>query len=413
MIFRRNLVAALLLFILGLVALLALTYANYQFSLNNPGGNDFLARWTGARAWLVDGISPYDPQVSLEAQEIIYGRPARPEDGEDVAHFVYPLHAMLFFGPFGLMDFTLARALWMTVVEVSLIALAFLSIKLVEWKTRPWLTAILVAFTLLWYHGMRTLILGQFAAVDAFLIVFALLLIRQRKDGLAGVLLALSTAKPQMAFLIVPFVLLWAISKRRRELIFGILGGSAVILVGTLALMPDWPLQMLWQILQYPSYTTTISPLAIIAGAAPAISTALSVILHGVAIVYLLFEWVVAWGKDYRWFLWVAFLTMVITNMVAFRTATTNYMMLLPVLFLVFKVIHERWGRTGMVVILAFMTILLVGLWALFIQTVDGNLEHPVMYLPLPFISLVGLWWVRWWTIRPPRTLYEELAARA
>jgi hypothetical protein len=410
--FRRNLLAALLLLALGIVAIAALTFANYRFSLDNPGGNDFLARWVGARAWLVEGISPYDPQVSQEAQELIYGRPARPEAGEDVANFVYPLHAMLFFGPFGLMDYTLARALWMTVVELSLIALALVSIKLVEWQAKVWLIAALVAFTVIWYHGMRTLILGQFTSVDALLIVLALWLIRLNRDVPAGILLALSTAKPQMAFLIVPFVLLWAISQRRRQLALSIVGASVVILVVTLALIPDWPLQMFWQLLEYPEYTTTISPLAIIANTAPALRTPLNVLLHGLALIYLIGEWILAWRKEFRWFLWVAFLTLVITNMVAFRTATTNYMMLLPVLFLVFRVMHERWGRTGLVLVFVFMGILAFGLWGIFIQTVDGNIEHPVMYLPLPFISLIGLWWVRWWAIRPPRTLYEELAAQ-
>jgi hypothetical protein len=406
------LIAALLLLVLGITAVIAMTYANYRFSQANPGGNDFLARWVGARAWLLDGTSPYDPEVSLEAQELIYGRPARPEAGEDVAHFVYPLHAMLFFGPFGLMDYPLARALWMTVVEISLIALAIVSIRLVEWQTKPWITAILVAFTLLWYHGIRSLILGQFASVDALLIILALWLIRQNRDVAASILLALSTAKPQMAFLIVPFVFLWAISRRRRQLVLGLIVSSVVILVGTLALMPDWPLRMFWQLLEYPDYTTTISPLAIIAAATPALETPLSILLHGLALVYLIGEWILAWGKDFRWFLWAALLTLVITNMVAFRTATTNYLMLLPVLFLVFRVMHERWGRTGLILVFLTMGFLFLGLWMLFLRTVNGNLEHSIMYLPLPFLSLLGLWWVRWWVIRPPRTLYEELAAQ-
>jgi Glycosyltransferase family 87 len=409
---QRNVFILPLIVIFGIVGLVGMTYANYQFSIQNPGGNDFLARWTGAHYWLVEGLSPYDPQVSLEAQNLIYGRPARPEAGEDVAHFVYPFYSMLFFAPFGLLEYTIARALWMTVVEISLVSLAIISIRLIDWRIRPWLTSVLILFTLLWYHGMRSLMLGQFAVVDAVLIVLALWLIRLKRDVPAGVLLALSTAKPQMAFLIVPFVLIWAVSQRRWQLVAGIVGGFLVLMVATLALIPNWPLQMFWQILDYPNYTTTISPLAIIAGVAPAINPAFSILLHGIALIYLIFEWVGAWGKDDRWFLWVAFLTMVITNMVAIRTATTNYMMLLPVLFLIFKGMHERWGKAGAAVILILLLSLGIGLWVLFLQTVNGNLEHPIMYLPLPFFCLLGLWWVRWWAIRPPRTLYENLTSQ-
>jgi Gpi18-like mannosyltransferase len=259
---------------------------------------------------------------------------------------------------------------------------------------------------------MRSLILGQFAVIAALLIILALYSIRYQRDVAAGILLALSTAKPQMAFLILPFVLLWGISQRRTKLVLSLIVSLAVIMIVTLALRPGWPMELFWQILDYPSYTTTISPLAIIAGAAPTINTPLNLLLHGLALVYLIGEWILAWRKEYRWFLWVAFLTLVITNMVAYRTATTNYMMLLPVLFLIFRVVYERWRGVGLAVVLVFMLTLGAGLWLLFFQTVAGNQEHPIMYIPLPFLCLVGLWWVRWWAVKPPRTLYEELAVR-
>ena len=409
---QRSILYFVIILLLAAVVLVGLTWANFRFATDNPGGNDFLARWTGAHFWLVEGLSPYDPQVSLEAQRMIYGRAAVPGRGEDVAHFVYPLHSMLFFGPFGLLDFTLARAIWMTVIQVSLIALAFVSLRLVEWKVSPIMAAALVIFTLLWYHGMRTVMVGQFAAVNALLIVLSLYLIRQNQDLGAGILLALSTTKPQMSFLIIPFVFLWAISVRRWGILTSFLASLGLMLVASLALIPDWPLQMIWQMLDYPSYTDIGSPLSIVASAAPGISSALSLVLNGLVIIYLIVEWVLAWGKDDRWFLWTALLTLVLTNLVAFRTATTNYVMLLPVLFLIFKVWDERWGVAGKVLMWVTLVGLAVGLWVLFLNTVDGNIEHPIMYLPLPIFCLIGLWWVRWWAVRPPRMLFEEYAAR-
>ncbi len=79
-----------------IVVLVALTIANFRFAEKLPGGNDFLARWMGARYWVQEGISPYDPQVSLATQQLIYGRAADLEAGEDISHFVYPFPAMLF-----------------------------------------------------------------------------------------------------------------------------------------------------------------------------------------------------------------------------------------------------------------------------------------------------------------------------
>ena len=46
---------------------------------------------------------------------------------------------------------------------------------------------------------------------------------------------------------------------------------------------------------------------------------------------------------------------------------------------------------------------LFLGLWALFLATVEGNVESPLMYLPVPFLTLFGLWWIRWWAVRAVR----------
>jgi len=109
----------ILMALMAIGILMVMGWANYRFAQLVPGGNDFLARWTGARAWVVEGRSPYDPEVSLNAQRMIYGRPAKLEAGEDLAHFVYPLPAMVFFAPFGLLPYPLARAAWMTLLVAA------------------------------------------------------------------------------------------------------------------------------------------------------------------------------------------------------------------------------------------------------------------------------------------------------
>jgi hypothetical protein len=404
---------ALLLTGLALAAPTGLIWVNAQFVQRSPGGNDFLARWMGARYWLKEGISPYDEQVSLASQQMIYGRAAKPSEGEDVAHFVYPLHAMIFFGPFGLLEFSAARTLWMTLLELSLAGLAAVSVNLLDWKVSPVKLAFLVLFSLLWYHGVRTIIVGQFAGLNALLIAIVLLLILKGQDTGAGFLLALTTAKPQMVFLLVPFILLWALSVRRRQIIFGFLATFTLMMVVSLLLIPRWPLQMYYQLMDYPDYTSIGSPLSIIAGAAPGIENALNWSLHIIFIGYLILEWVLAWGKGERWFVWTALLTVVVTNLVAFRTATTNYVMMLPALFFIFKLLEDRWAGVGRVAVVGWLVILFGGLWALFVVTVEGNVEGAIMYLPLPFFCLLGLWWVRWWAISPPRLQIEGFVKRS
>jgi hypothetical protein len=377
-----------------------LVYANYNFSLNAPGGNDFLARWVGAKAWIVDGINPYSPQVSLEAQELIYGRPARIEEGEDIAHFVYPLPAMVFFAPFGFLPYTLARAVWMTALELGLILLAIVSIRVVRWKPGRFLFIFIILFSILWYHGFRAVIIGQFAIIEALLIVGSLYAIHREADIMAGILLALSIAKPQMAFLIIPFALLWGLSVRRWGFLASFTVTFALLIAGSLLLIPSWILDWLRQLLEYPEYTSLGSPISILTSVLPIGAQWVEIGILILLIAYLLLEWFKAFGKPERWFQWTAALTLAITNLVAFRTATTNYVILLTSIFLILVTWSDRWQGKNEISIFIFLLILLLGIWALFLVTVEGNVEHPLVYLPVPIIAFVGLLWSRWWAIQ-------------
>ena len=386
-----------------LIILIALTIANFRFSEELPGGNDFLGRWMGARYWVQEGISPYDPLVGRASQQLIYGRAVDREAGEDIQDFLYPFPAMIFFAPFGALPYTLARALWMTILEISLPILALIGIAIVDWKPRRAVLISLLLFSLLWYHGTRAVIIGQFAVIEALLMAGALLAGKRGRDPLAGILLGLSIAKPQMAVLLIPFVFLWAAYARRWTIVTWGIGTIAALLVVSVLLLPDWPIMWLQQLIEHPTYTVIGPPVEILADAFPSMSGVIALLLGGALLLYLFWEWAKAAGKADRWFQWTAALTIVITNLVAFRTATTNYVVLLPALCLVFAVLADRWGTRGDVVILIAMAAILFGTWALFLATIEGNVEHPVMYLPLPILTLLGLWWARWWAIRAVR----------
>jgi len=395
---RSPLGRAVVLLILGGL-LVALGTANYRVASQFPGGNDFLPRWVGAREWLQQGTSPYDPRVTEAAQRMIYGRLADPAAGEDIAHFAYPLPAMLFFGPSGLLPYPAARAVWMTLIEVSLPALIIMGLGLAHWRPPLWLQVALLLFAVLCYHGIRTVLLGQFAAIEAVLMIGALLAIQRRQDQLAGILLGLSIAKPHMAVLLIPFVLLWAV-RSARIIVAGWATATAGLLIGvSIALIPDWPVQWLRQLLDYPTYTVIGPPVSVLTGLLPRGQAAVTLVLCLLLLAYLIWEWLQSFGKEDRWFQWTAAMTLTITNLIALRTATTNFVVLFPALVLIFALWHERWGKTGSVAILLAILCLLIGLWALFLTTLEGNLESPAMYVPLPVLVLAGLWWSRWWVV--------------
>lgn len=386
-----------------------LTYFNYQFSVQNPGGNDFLARWNGAHEWLVNGNNPYTDEVSLVAQKYIYGRAADPKAGEDIAHFVYPLYSMIFFAPFGLMDYTFARALFMTVLEICLVLIALVSFKITGWKVKKLGLVGVLLFSVFWYCAVRGVILGQYAVINALLMLLGIWAVKEKQDIAAGIVLILSTSKPQMSYLLVIYIFLWAIFSRRIKLIVSMVVTTLVLFGVTSILLPTWVMDWLRQLVNYPSYTDRIgSTLSILAGLAPGIMKPVNIFLHGAFYLYLVVEWFRSRGKGENGFLWTAFLTLVITNLVAYRTATPHYVALIAPLFLVSRVLDERWGSAGRWVSRIMYLVLFVGLWGLFVATVEGVDEQAVMYPPVPLLLLFFLWWMRFWMMRPLKTFFDS-----
>lgn len=408
---KRSTMRWILAAVLLLVVLAGLSWANYQFSLNNPGGNDFLVHWVGTRSFLFDGLSPYSDEVAIRIQTMVYGRPA--VAGEHELRVAYPLYSIALFFPFALVkDYTLARALWMTVLEAGLLATSLLAIRMAGWRPGfpVWVTFIL--FSLVWYHGVRPLVNGNAVILVALMITAGIVALRAGEEELAGVLFAFSSIKPQLVVLFLLYVFIWAIHRRKWNLI-GWMAGTVFLLTAAAALLlPDWILQNLREVLRYPGYNPPGTLGAAFTEWFPAIGPRLSI---GIAVVLggiLLLEWWVARRAEYRGFVWTACLTLVISQWIGIQTDPGNFIILMPALVLVFAVWQERWPRGGRILTMASMLVLMVGLWVLFVGTVEHSyqaIQSPLMFLPLPGFLLLTLYWVRWWAVRPPKALYEML----
>jgi len=376
-----------------MVVLFGLTWANYRFAAQVPGGNDFIPRWVGARLFLLHGQSPYSPETSLAIQKMIYGRPANL--GEDQSLFVYPFYAILVFGPFAMIgDYNLARAAWMTFLELSTFGLAAVSVSLARWKLSKQMLVILFVFTAFWYYGFRPVINGNAAVFCALLVAAAFLMIREKRDVLAGILLALATIKPQAVVLLAIYVLIWAASRRRWKLIGSVLGSLGLLVVLSSLLSPTWLVGNMRQILAYPGYTLPGSPGAIFAAWAPTIGKQLGWVVTALATGWLIWLWRRGLGVDFGGFLWTAYLTLLLTNLVGIRTATENYIILYPALVLVLATWDQQGGRVGRWLVATSYLLLFFGLWGLFLATIqrgDQAVQSPVMFFPLPIFLLLGL----------------------
>jgi len=386
------------------VVLVGLTWANYRFAVREAGGNDFIPYWVGTRLFLLHGQSPYSPETSLVSQKMIYGRPAR--SGEDQFLFVYPFYTIVIVGPFAWIgDYNLARAAWMTFLELSTFGLAAVSISLARWKLSKRMLVILFVFTALWYHSLRPVINGNIAVICALLIAAAFLLIREERDLLAGILLALATIKPQAVVLLAVYVLIWAVSRRRWKLIGSFLGSLGLLAAMSSLLSPGWLVGDLRQILAYPGYTLPGSPGAIFAAWLPGVGNQLGWALTAVVAGILLWEWHQSLGVDFGWFLWTAYLTLALTHLVGIRTSTENYIALYPALVLVLATWDQQRGRVGRWLVAASYLLLFFGLWGLFLATIQRAyqaLQSPVMFFPLPVFLLLGMYSIRRSVVHSP-----------
>lgn len=386
------------LFLLFLI-IISYTWATWRyFTSVVPGGNDFLTHYGAWEAYLKHGMNPYSDEATLHTQQAIYGRPANQE--EDQNRMVYPFYSIILHGPFVYINYPLARAIYMTLLQAVLFIGVIMTLSLVRWRPQIWMLALLMIWSLLYYPQARGVILGQFAIFGFFSLVCSLYLLRRNHDIPAGIILVLSTIKPTMVFLIIPYLLLWASFRRRWGFFLGFFGMLAIVTIASMLASPTWILDWIDRILHYSEYTVGQSPVWLFTHVAyPQLGFFGEVIISLVVLVGMFFLWwSVFRSQGDNVFYWVLSVTIVISNLIVPRSATTNYvLMLLPIIW-IFAALDRsfNWGKW---IILSVLIISIVGLWWLHFTTVVGNQEQAIMFLPSPIILGVLLILGRKWLL--------------
>jgi hypothetical protein len=171
----------------------------------------------------------------------------------------------------------------------------------------------------------------------------------------------------------------------------------------------------LWEVIRYPGYNPPGTPGSALATWLPAAGTRLGWGLTILLVILLLVEWSAARGQDFRWFLWTASLTLVASQWIGIQTDPGNFIVLFFPLVLVFAMWVKHSGTIGRLMVILSLMVLLVGLWALFLVTLEPSAgqpqQSPVMFFPLPLLLLLGLYWIRWWAIRPAPLFAGSLRA--
>ncbi len=396
------------LLVLLLVILAGVTLANLRYIRANSHRSDFAVYWLTTRNFLIDGDDPYGQENQREVERLVYGRNAR--TGEPEPAFNYPLYSVIVFLPFALIpDMEVARALWMTLLEVCLFMMVVFSVQLARWRPSIITLGAFFLFAFTWFHSASPLLTGDMVIVVAFLIIAGFVALQSGADELAGILFAFATIKPNVVVLLILFLLVWGIAQRRWRMVSWLLGMVFLLGAGMALLMPDWIVEFIRALVRFVINDQVVTLRSALIGWLPGTGARIGLGVTGLMIIIMLTEWILFRNAEFRGLYWASCLTLAASQWVGVPTGPENMIVLFPALTLIWGVWEERW-RIGRGLTWVGMLAFLVGLWWLFLRNLSPLTLYSLplaLFIPLPLFTLIGLYWIRWWAIQPPSLLFE------
>jgi Glycosyltransferase family 87 len=267
---------------------------------HRPRGNlsDLYPRWLGARELLFHRRNPYSADITREIQQGYYGRaldPARaadPNSGEpkDEQAFAYPVYVVFLLAPTVKLPFETVE----TAFRWMLIALAplsiFLWLRVLRWKPPCATIVVFCVLSVGWLPMVQGIKLQQLSLLVAALLALSGACLAGGWLFAAGGLLALATIKPQLAWPIVLWLLVWTMAdfRARKRFLFGFALVMLLLLGGAEWMLPGWLRMFVAAIGEYHRYTQNQSVMVFMFGAIAGRASELLSILACVAIVWRL-----------------------------------------------------------------------------------------------------------------------------
>ncbi len=377
---RRDWVILAVLFV---VIFAGQSYVAYRYLIEptDLGLNDFYSRWAGARAWILEGRDPYGLDVTAEIQQAL----GATHQAEGRSGFHYPMHVVFLFLPLINLPYKITQSIWLVTLLWLAIGIVLTSLSRIEWRPSPAGLIGLILFGILFYPAARTMLLGQFTLHVTFFLTVTLLLLKHNRDGWAGIFLAATSIKPQMVIVIGVWLVLWAILQKRWRFIGGVVGGGLLYLVGAMFIYPRWLLSFWEDVQRYANVAGGRNPLQVFLFEL-GLPDWFQFVLTGLLVAVMLYSWWRARDGEAVTFELAIFWSVIVTITALFQTGSTNQVLLLIPLI---PWLHEGMKRWGVWPIVGVTAVFTVSLWILFFNTLSGDYENQLMFLPLPILSLI------------------------
>lgn len=268
----------------------------WEYQVNVKGGRviaqlgDLYPRWVGTRDLLLYGQNPYGPQVSHEIQMGFYGHPVVQSYGQpgvtpvDEQRFAYPVYVVFLLAPTIHIPFPYVQSGAEIVLVLLTAASVVLWLDFLHWWPSRLTIVAIILFVLTSPQIVQGLRFRQLGLVVGFLFSAATWCVSKNHLATAGMLLAVSTIKPQMVSLALLWFLIWAVGewRARWRLLAGFAGLLAILAGAGQILLPGWIGYFLQGVAAYPKYFIVMSLLE------AALGNPLADILAGVVVVILL-----------------------------------------------------------------------------------------------------------------------------
>lgn len=383
----------------GLVILDQLSYEDH-----------FAISWAAGRAWLLEGEDPYGAIIGDQAYTALF-RASFDAQLPETHSFTDPIFNLFFFLPFSLLPFKLSRAVWFAVSVITVGLIGYFSLKLSGWKVTLLEKILIIGLFVLSFSGVESVVSGRLTPLIVLLILTGLDALIHRRDTLAGFLFSLTFGALTTSALIVLFILIWSISRRRWAVLKAYFAGLGFLWAISLLLIPSWPSG--WLRANLPlieSWEWVQTPLMDLSMVLPGIAQPLSLALHAIFAVILMTMLFTTLNKTGLAFTWNALAVLVLAFLFNVESSVYSLYLVYPAFFLVLRFWSDRWRVVGRVLSWIILVGLAVGTWISarpdFSLTIDR--QFPFLVAGLPILILAGMVTVRWWAIQIPRLPYEQ-----
>lgn len=137
------------------------------------------------------------------------------------ANYPYPLWTVVAMLPLAVWPPKTAMLLMFTCNMLMFAASLAIIILIFEWELSPILLALGASLSSFFLPILGSLWLGQLTIFSLFILVLTIYFYLKEQWGWLGIALGLSFIKPQIMLLLTGFLLLWALLRRKRDVLFG------------------------------------------------------------------------------------------------------------------------------------------------------------------------------------------------